>query len=249
VKLVKTSTIAWAITGGGAHLRECVEVMEYVRRKLNVKMTLFLTRWGYEVARIFGVLPRLQNIAPGGYYEEFLVDNEGMYYIGRLNMGKYAALVIAPATTNTVAKMVNGIADTIATALFAQAGKSSVPAIVLPTDIPSEEGYIVTETPCYVDRAVCVKAHCTSCQPLVKCPARAIDIVDELPRIDLMKCIGCALCENLCPYSAVRCWERVKLIPRPIDLENVERLSRMRGVVVVKSSWEIAKKLEELLNK
>jgi len=249
VKPVKLRAIAWTVTGGGAHLRECVEVIEYVKERLSVKLTLFLTEWGYEVARVFGVLPKLQRIASGGYYEELLVGNEGMYYVGRLNMGRYLALVIAPATANTVAKMARGIADTVATALFAQAGKSSTPIIVLPTDIPDKEGYIVTETPCYIDRAVCASVHCSSCQVVEKCITKAIDIVEGFPRIDLRKCIGCTLCEKLCPYRAVKCWEKVRLVPRPIDLENIERLAKIEGVTVVKSAWEIAKKLEELLNK
>jgi len=41
---------------------------------------------------------------------------------------------VAPATSNTVAKFVHGISDTIVTNLFAQAGKVKLPIIVLPTD-------------------------------------------------------------------------------------------------------------------
>uniref|UniRef100_A0A7C4BC70 4Fe-4S ferredoxin-type domain-containing protein n=1 Tax=Ignisphaera aggregans TaxID=334771 RepID=A0A7C4BC70_9CREN len=246
---MKTNTIAWVVTGGGAYLRECVSVLEYVKERFELKITLFLTKWGYEVARIFGVLPRLRSVSPGGYYEEFLISDEGMYYVGRINVGRYRALVIAPATANTIAKIVHGIADTVATALFAQAGKSSVPTIVLPTDIPNEEGHIITETPCYIDRAVCSSVNCNPCQLINKCSTKAIEVIDRWPRIDLNKCTGCALCEKLCPYGAVRCWEKIKLIPRPIDLENIEELTKMRNVIVVKSPWEIVEKIEMLLSK
>ncbi len=47
-------------------------------------------------------------------------------------------LLIAPATGNSVAKFVYGISDTLITNLFAQAGKSRVPIVVLPTDIAAE---------------------------------------------------------------------------------------------------------------
>jgi len=248
VSSVKPNTIAWVITGGGAHLRECVSVLEYVKKRFGLKVTLFLTKWGYEVSRIFGVLPRLRSISPGGYYEEFLVGDEGMYYVGRVNVGRYKALIIAPATANTIAKMVYGVADTVATALFAQAGKSSIPTIVLPTDIPNEEGYVVTETPCYVDRAVCSTANCNACQLISQCPAKAIEIVDNLPRINLSKCIGCALCEKICP-KAVKCWEKIKLAPRPVDLENINKLTKMKDVIVVKNPWEIAEKIEVVLSR
>ena len=247
--MLKLNTIAWAITGGGAFLRECVSVMEYLKRKFNLKITVFLTKWGYEVARIFGVLPKLKSIAPGEYYEEFLAGDEGMYYVGRINVGKYLALVIAPATANTVAKIVHGIADTVATALFAQAEKSSVPIIVLPTDIPSENGYVVTETPCYVDRSVCLKVNCNLCGLINICPVKAIVVVEGCPRIDLRKCIGCALCEKTCPHIAVKCWEKIKLTPRSVDLENIDKLARVRNTLVVKSPWEIAERIEMLLSK
>ena len=45
---------------------------------------------------------------------------------------------MAPATSNTVAKCVLGIADSLVTNLFAQAGKCRVPSIVYPCDIAPE---------------------------------------------------------------------------------------------------------------
>ncbi|MDX1574523.1 MAG: flavoprotein, partial [Methylophaga sp.] len=46
--------------------------------------------------------------------------------------------VVAPATSNTVAKMVMGISDTLVTNVYAQAGKCRVPSIVLACDAESE---------------------------------------------------------------------------------------------------------------
>lgn len=246
---MKLNTIAWIITGAGAYLRECVDVAEYIKNSLNIKITLLLTRWGYEVARIFGVLPRLKRIASGGYYEEFLVDDEGMYYVGRVNMKRYSIVIIAPATANTIAKIVNGVADTVATSFFAQAEKSGIPIIVLPTDVPNEEGFIVSETPCYIDRSICIARNCLQCIPYTLCPVKAIDIVEGVPRINLAKCIGCELCVKACPYGGVRCWEKIQLRPRDIDLENIARLSRKEGVYIVKKPWEIVEKVEKLIER
>ncbi len=239
--------LAWVITGGGSHLRECVDLMFILKKNYNVKITLFLTKWGYEVSRLFGVLPRLKVIAPNRYYEEFLVGDDGMYYIGRINLRRYKAVIIAPATSNTVAKMVNGIADTIATAVFAQAQKSDVPVIVLPTDVPDKDGLMETEIPCSIDRAVCMEKKCDVCEPLRRCPVKAIELVDGYPRINFSKCIGCTLCSRVCPYDAVKCWEKVKLRPRDIDVENINKLSKMSNVFVVGSPQEILTILKDYI--
>jgi flavoprotein len=58
--------------------------------------------------------------------------------------GVYHTLVLAPATSNTVAKCVLGISDTLATNVFAQAGKCRVPAIVFACDSAPE---METEAP------------------------------------------------------------------------------------------------------
>ena len=54
--------------------------------------------------------------------------------VGRFYHGWYHTLVVAPATSNTVAKCVAGISDTLVTNVFAQAGKCRVPAIVYACD-------------------------------------------------------------------------------------------------------------------
>jgi flavoprotein len=45
---------------------------------------------------------------------------------------------MAPTTSNTVAKCVLGISDSLVTNLYAQAGKCRVPSIVYPCDVASE---------------------------------------------------------------------------------------------------------------
>ena len=58
--------------------------------------------------------------------------------------GVYHTLILAPATSNTVAKCVFGISDTLDTNVFAQAGKCRVPAIVFACDTAPE---LETEAP------------------------------------------------------------------------------------------------------
>jgi flavoprotein len=54
--------------------------------------------------------------------------------------GKYHTLVIAPATSNTIAKMAYGFSDSLVTNLFAQAGKTCVPSIIFACDTMPEIG-------------------------------------------------------------------------------------------------------------
>lgn len=52
--------------------------------------------------------------------------------------GVYHTVVIAPTSSNTVAKMVCGISDNLVTNIFAQAGKCRVPTIVFACDTEPE---------------------------------------------------------------------------------------------------------------
>ena len=121
--------IAWAITGAGHALEECVEVLLKVER-----VDVFLSRAGEEVLRMYNLHERIH--APNtNIYRE---NQASSPVVGRFAGGKYSVLVIAPATSNSVAKFVYGISDTIVTNLLAQAGKSKVPVVVYPTDLAPE---------------------------------------------------------------------------------------------------------------
>ncbi len=64
--------------------------------------------------------------------------------VGMLYDDIYHTVVIAPATSNTVAKCVIGISDTLPTNMFAQAGKLGIPGIVFACDT---EPVVVTKSP------------------------------------------------------------------------------------------------------
>ena len=56
----------------------------------------------------------------------------------------YHTVVIAPATSNTVAKCASGISDSLPTNMFAQAGKLGIPGIVFACDT---QALVVTKSP------------------------------------------------------------------------------------------------------
>ncbi len=64
--------------------------------------------------------------------------------VGTLYGERYHTLVVAPATSNTVAKCALGISDTLPTNMFAQAGKLGIPGLVFACDT---QPVVVTRAP------------------------------------------------------------------------------------------------------
>lgn len=120
--------IAWGISGAGHLLRESVEVMEKLKKKHEIKV--FLSRAGEEVARMYRVLKRI------GDFPIVRESKQGYAFpsCGAFNLGKFDVFIISPATSNTVAKIRLGIADSLLSCCAAQALKSKVPLILVPTD-------------------------------------------------------------------------------------------------------------------
>lgn len=122
-------SIAWGITGAGHFLRECVNLI----LELD-DVDVFLSQAAEEVLRMYRLEDDLRR-ATGAVVRDTLVSAP---IVGRFARSRYRVLVIAPATSNSVAKFVYGVSDSLITNLFAQAGKNRVPIIVLPTDVASE---------------------------------------------------------------------------------------------------------------
>ncbi len=131
---VTTPRWGWALTGSGHFFKECLAL---VRELDNVD--LFVSRAAAEVLRMYKQdfnLPRSVRV--------FRDTTASAAPVGAFYYGIYHTLVLAPATSNTVAKCVFGISDTLATNVFAQAGKCRVPSIVFACDTAPE---LETEAP------------------------------------------------------------------------------------------------------
>ena len=140
---------------------------------------LFLSKAGSEVLRMYKQeldLPRSVRI-----YRD---TSASSVTVGQFYYGIYHTLIVAPATSNAVAKFVYGISDDFISNVFAQAGKCRVPTIVFACDTAPE---LETEAPKGM----------------------------------------------------------VKVYPRPIDLENRERLGRFAGVTTVDSIVELSETIAQ----
>jgi dihydromethanopterin reductase (acceptor) len=226
--------IAWGISGAGHYLSESYEVFRKLKQRYpDMKVSIFISGAGEEVLKMYGLLGSLDSIAPGGYMEEiFLEKDQGKSYpkVGRFLMGKYDHLIISPATSNTVAKITHGIADTLVTNAVTQAVKGSVPVHIVPVDIA---GVVRSELPYNIDRDLC--QNCEDCPPKNECPKQAF--TDE-PQIDLLLCDGCGNCVDICTYGAIKGGE-VELRIRDIDSRNVQILRGLDEITVLDDPYAI----------
>ncbi|TRW94733.1 flavoprotein [Candidatus Methylobacter oryzae] len=121
--------LAWAITGSGHYIEEC---LDFLLTLDNVD--LYLSQAGEEVLKMYGIsLDDVRKKMPVYRDKTASAPPVGLFY-----KGYYHTFVMAPTTSNTVAKCVLGIADSLVTNLYSQAGKCKVPSIVYPCDIAPE---------------------------------------------------------------------------------------------------------------
>ena len=163
---------AWAITGSGHYIKETFALV----RELP-DLDLFLSKAAAEVLRMYRQeldLPKSARV--------FHDKTASAVPIGAFYYGHYHTVVVAPATSNAVAKFVCGISDDLVSNVFAHGGKTRVPVVVFACDTAPE---LLTEAPKGM----------------------------------------------------------VKVYPRPIDLENRERLGRFAGVTTVDSAEELSQAL------
>jgi flavoprotein len=124
----------WALTGSGHFFKECLAMIAGLE-----DVDLFVSKAAAEVVRMYRQefdLPKSARIIRD--------TTASAAPVGSFYYGVYHTLVVAPATSNTVAKCVFGISDTLVTNVFAQAGKCRVPTIVFACDTAPE---LETEAP------------------------------------------------------------------------------------------------------
>lgn len=103
-------------------------------------MDLFLSAAAEEVLPIYKL--NIESLKPR--FRVFRDKTASGVPVGMLYDDIYHTVVVAPATSNTVAKCAFGISDTLPTNMFAQAGKLGIPGIVFACDT---EPVVVTKSP------------------------------------------------------------------------------------------------------
>jgi len=140
----KIRKIAWGITGAGDLINETLEVMKGLKEayKGSIKIEIYLSKAGEQVLRFYRLDGELRECFLRVQVER---DANTPFITGRLQLGRFDFLLLAPATSNTVAKLAHGISDTMLTNAAIQALKANVPVYVMPVDY--REGTLVTILP------------------------------------------------------------------------------------------------------
>jgi len=135
--------VAWGITGSGDRLVETFDVMKRVRREYeDVEIRVYLSKAGEQVVKYYKIMEGLKE-----NFDRVLVEvnANSPFLAGMLQTGKFEFLLIAPATSNTVAKISMGVADSLLPNSAIMALKAFVPVYIMPSDLV--EGVVETTLP------------------------------------------------------------------------------------------------------
>jgi len=140
----KEKKVAWGITGSGDRLVETVEVMKKIKKRYanDVNVSVYLSQAGDQVAKYYRVTNDLKEHFSRVWVE---INPNSPFLAGQLELGKFEFLLIAPATSNTVAKISLGIADSLLSNAAIMALKGFVPVYIMPSDY--KEGIAATKLP------------------------------------------------------------------------------------------------------
>jgi archaeoflavoprotein AfpA len=141
---VKKRKVAWGITGAGDKIAEFIDTMKQIKREYEetVEIHVFLSKAAETVMKFYNLETTLRQS-----FEKVQIEfNANSPFLAAwMQMGKYEFLLIAPATSNSVAKISNGIGDTMITNAAIMSLKAFVPIYIVPTDY--REGVVSTKLP------------------------------------------------------------------------------------------------------
>lgn len=141
---IKKRKVAWGITGAGDKIGDFLNAMIQIKMQYvdKIDIHVFVSKAGETVLKFYDLETKLRQ-----NFEKVLVEvNANAPFLAAwLQMGKYEFLLIAPATSNTVAKIANGIGDTMLTNAAIMGLKAFKQVYIAPTDY--KEGECITKLP------------------------------------------------------------------------------------------------------
>jgi archaeoflavoprotein AfpA len=141
---VKLRKVAWGITGGGDKIAEIVGVMVDLKRQCEgvVEISVFVSKAAEVVLKYY----KLEDMLRRNFVKVFVeVSSNSPFLAAWMQTRKYEFLLIAPCSSNSVAKIANGIGDSLLTNAAIMSLKAFVPVYILPTDY--KESIVYTKLP------------------------------------------------------------------------------------------------------
>jgi archaeoflavoprotein AfpA len=141
---VKKRKVAWGITGAGDKIQEIVETMKDLKKQSEdiLEIDVYISKAGETMLKFYRLDEELKNNFTKVTVE---LNSNAPFLAGMVQSGKYEFLLIMPASSNTVAKLVNGIGDTLLTNSALMSLKAFVPVWVMPVDF--KESIVFTKLP------------------------------------------------------------------------------------------------------
>jgi len=141
---VKKLKVAWGITGAGDKIAEIVEVMKELKKQSEeaVDIDVYISKAADTMLKFY----RLDEEVKKSFSKVMVEVNANSPFLAAwMQSGKYEFLLIAPCSSNSVAKIVNSISDTMLTNAAIMSLKAFRPVYILPTDY--RESVVYTKLP------------------------------------------------------------------------------------------------------
>jgi archaeoflavoprotein AfpA len=141
---MKKPKVAWGITGAGDKILETLETMKKIKDDYEDKVDIevFISKSGDQVVKYYGVSSEIETNFDKIWVE---LNANAPFLAGNIQLGKYKFMLIAPATSNTVAKISMRMGDTLISNAAIMGQKADVPIYIMPSDY--EEGVTITQLP------------------------------------------------------------------------------------------------------
>jgi archaeoflavoprotein AfpA len=140
----KKIKVAWGITGAGDKIAEIIQTMKELQKEVadTAEFDVYISKNGETMLKFYQLFDEVKNSFPKVWIEQ---NSNSPFLAGMVQGQKYAFLLIMPASSNTVAKIVNSISDTLLTNAALMALKAFVQVWIMPVDF--KESVIYTKLP------------------------------------------------------------------------------------------------------
>ena len=125
--------IAWGITGSGDRITETVRTMIELQKQYDdlVDVRVFVSRANEQVIKYYKLFNDLEKNFDKVWVE---INANSPFLAGQLQTRRYEFLLLAPTTSNTVAKISLGLADSLLSNAAIMSQKAFVPTYIMPCD-------------------------------------------------------------------------------------------------------------------